>query len=84
MNKVASLIRLELFKAWKRPLTWVIVGLGVVSVVGTLVGAYNLMLNNNLYSASTDQVIALEDGIADFILPGALPSALGIARTIHM
>lgn len=82
MTKIVSLIRLELLKIWKRPLTWIVIGLGVISVVGTIVGAYNLMLNNNLINTATDQAIPLEEGIANFTLPGALPSALSIARTV--
>lgn len=82
MKKIVSLIGLELLKIWKRPLTWIIISLGVISVVGTIVGAYNLLLNNNLYSATTDQMIPLEKGIVNFVLPGALSSALGMARTV--
>ena len=82
MTKIFSLIRLELLKIWKRPLTWIVFGLGVISVVGTIVGAYNLMLNNNLYNTTTNQAIPLEVGIANFILPGVLPSALSMARTV--
>ncbi|MCC6607613.1 MAG: ABC transporter permease subunit [Anaerolineae bacterium] len=63
-------------------MTWIVIGLGIISVVGTLVGAYNLMLNNSLISATTDQAIPVEEGIVNFILPGALPSALGVARTV--
>ncbi len=82
MMKIFSLIRLELLKIWKRPLTWIVFILGVVSVVGTIVGAYNLMLNNSLINTTTNQAIPLEEGIANFTLPGALPSALSIARTV--
>lgn len=80
--KILSLVRLELLKIWKRPLTWIIFVLAIISVVGTIAGAYNLMLNNSLFNASTDQIITAEAGISNFTLPGALPSALGIARTV--
>ncbi len=82
MIKILSLIRLEMLKIWKHSLTWIVIGLGVISVVGTIVGAYNLMLSNNLVNSTTNQVIPLEEGIVNFILPGALPSALSIARTV--
>lgn len=82
MKKILSLVQLELLKIWKRPLTWIVITLGVISVVGTIMGAYNLMLNNNLYNTTTNEVIPLEEGIVNFILPGALPSALSMARTV--
>jgi len=82
MKKIVSLIQLELLKVWKRPLTWIVIILAVFSVVGTIVGAYNLMLNNNLYNASTAQMVTVEEGISNFTLPGALLSALSIARIV--
>ncbi|VAW30636.1 hypothetical protein MNBD_CHLOROFLEXI01-2069 [hydrothermal vent metagenome] len=82
MKKIMSFIQLELLKVWKRPLTWIVIILAVFSVVGTIVGAYSLMLNNNLYNASTDQIITVEEGISNFTLPGALPSALSIAHVV--
>lgn len=82
MMKIFSLIWLELLKIRKRSLTWIVIILGIISVVGTIVGAYNLMLNNSLINTATDQAIPLEEGIVNFVLPGALPSALGVARTV--
>lgn len=80
--KILTLVRLELLKIWKRPLTWIVIGLGVVSVVGTIVGAYRLLLSQSLFDATSGDAILLQDGIVNFIFPGVLTSALGIARTV--
>jgi ABC-type transport system involved in multi-copper enzyme maturation permease subunit len=82
VKSVIVIIWLELLKIWKRPLSWIIMGLAVVSVVGTLMGAYRLLQSGSLYNATTDQVISLEEGIKNFILPAALPAALEITRTV--
>lgn len=79
--RLLRIIKLELIKAWKHPLTWVVLLILLISVVATLFGAHALLQNGKLQRVN-GEIIPVEEGLVNFTFPGALPSALAMARQV--
>jgi ABC-type transport system involved in multi-copper enzyme maturation permease subunit len=80
---VARVLAFELVKLGKRSLTWVLLALLLGGVAATLCGFYALGTSGQVtFYDKNGQVTSAAQGLANFILPGALKSTLDVTQQL--
>jgi ABC-type transport system involved in multi-copper enzyme maturation permease subunit len=80
---MGRVVALELVKLGKRPLTWVLLALLLAGVVAELVGFYALGTSGQVtFYDKNGQATSAAQGLANFILPGALKSTLDLVQQL--